>query len=156
MVMLNKITGYGQIKSAGSVKNRSSTSSVGSFADLLAASSADDTPPVAQMADVGATSAVAGMLALQEITEEEVRRKKLAQHGHNMLESLENLKYRLLEGQLSASDLLAMNNQLLIKRQYVTDPALMDIIDDIELRLAVELAKIETAMRNSEQGEVDF
>ena len=35
--------------------------------------------------------------------------------------------------------------QLLNQREYINDPRLIEIIDDIELRAAVELAKLEMA-----------
>lgn len=146
--MLNKITGYGSVKSAGSVKRRSSVAGVKSFSELMESAAADEAAAVTQLSDVAATAAVNNMLSLQEVSEEDARRKKLAQQGNNMLESLEKLRKQLLTGAVPTHTLQELSRQLSVKKQSVSDPALTALIDDIELRVAVELAKLEKAVQD--------
>ncbi len=148
--MLTKITEYGSVKSAGGTKARRNASSVGSFADLLDAAGAGDDASVGALSDVAAPSAVGGMLSLQEVAEEEGRRKKLVSQGHSMLDTLDELRHRLIEGRIPGHMLADLGQEILAKKQTVTDPALVDIIEDIEIRLAVELAKLELAARGSD------
>lgn len=146
-VMLNKITGYGSVKSTGNVKRRGGTSPVKPFSELLAAAETDDTAAVSSLSNVAATSAISNMLLLQEISDEDVRRRKLAQQGKNMLDELENLRGDLLMGIIPVGRLQGLARQLSIQKQEVADPKLAAIIDDIELRVAVELAKLEMAAK---------
>lgn len=143
--MLTKVTRYGSVKSTGAAKKTGSSSAVGNFSELLEAASIDGTAPVTQLSDVAAASAVSNMLSLQEISDEDVRRKKLVQQGKNMLDVLENLRQQLLIGHIPAHTLQDLNRQLSIRKQSISDPRLMEILEDIELRVAVELAKLEQA-----------
>lgn len=144
--MLNKVTGYGQVKSTTQTKGRSSVSATRSFADLLAASEAGDAASVESLSGPNAAASLAGMLAIQEVSDEEIRRKRAAvRRGHDMLESLESLRHALLEGRIPPQQLRELERHLSDQRQQFTDPALQEVLDDIELRVAVELAKIETA-----------
>lgn len=143
--MLGKITGYGSVKSASNVKRRGNVSSAKSFSELLAATGAEETAAVSSLNDVAAASAINNMLSLQEISGEDVRRRKLAQQGKNMLDELENLRRDLLIGAIPGERLQGLARQLSIQKQQVADPRLAALIDDIELRVAVELAKLEMA-----------
>ncbi len=147
--MLNKITGYGPVKSTGTTKKTGGTAAAGAFASLLGLSDTEETASASQLSDVSATSALSGMLALQEISEDEIKRRKVVQQGNNMLDTLENLRRQLLAGGIPADTLIAMSRQLSIQRQQVADPKLMEVMDEIELRLAVELAKLESAFHNT-------
>lgn len=144
--MLNKITGYSPIKSGSGVKKTTHASGVKSFAELLDVGGSEEPAGISSLSDIAATSAVGNMLALQEITEEDLRRKKLTQQGSNMLETLEKLRQQLLIGAIPLHTLVDLKRQLSIHKQGVTDPRLTAIIEDIELRVAVELAKLEMAV----------
>jgi len=147
--MLNKITGYGSVKSAETTKRAGKTAASGVFSTLLGLTETEETTPTTQLSDVAATTAIGNMLALQEISEDDIKRRKLVQQGKNMLDELENLRRGLLMGTIPSSMLQALARQLSIQKQQVVDPKLMEIIDDIELRVAVELAKLENAFEGS-------
>jgi len=147
-----KITGFGSITSTTSTSKKRGVSQTGSFADVLAATEGSDIGPAGGVGDVAATSALNNLLALQEISEEDVRRRKLAQQGNNMLDVLEKLRQQLLIGTLPHHILLDLSRQLSIQKQLVDEPELNDIIEDIELRTAVELAKLEQAMQKPDNN----
>jgi hypothetical protein len=148
--MLNKITGYGPVKSAGTTKKTSGTAASSAFSSLLGLSDAEGAAPPTQLSDVSATSAIGNMLALHEISEEDIKRRKVMQQGKNMLDTLENLRRQLLMGEIPAHTLVELGRQLSVQRQQVMDPKLMEVMDEIELRVAVELAKLESAfLRNT-------
>jgi len=87
--------------------------------------------------DVGGIDA---LLALQAVEDPTFARKKAVKRGHDLLDGLERIKTDLLVGQISESRLDNMLN-LVTKARGNLDPALDSIIDDIELRVRVELAK---------------
>ncbi len=140
-----KITGFNTINSNSGVNKRRGVGNAGGFADLLASSETSETTTTNATSDVAATSALSNLLALQEISEEDVHRRKLMQHGNNMLDSLEKLRRQVLGGAVSQHTLQDISRQLSIHKQTVMDPKLTEIIEDIELRTAVELAKLEMA-----------
>ena len=144
-----KVSGFDPIKPAGGAKRTSASSASGGvrFADLLALAASEEAPPPVAASDVGATAALSNLLAMQEITEEEVRRKKLMQQGRNMLDSLENLRHQLLMGQVPMHTLRDIARNIAVQKQFVSDPKLMELMADIELRAAVELAKLEMAAK---------
>ncbi|MFT6659585.1 flagellar assembly protein FliX [Maritalea sp.] len=87
--------------------------------------------------DVGGIDA---LLALQAVEDPTFARKKSIKRGHDLLDSLEQIKTDLLVGQISESRLDNMLNMVKKARNNV-DPSLDSIIDNIELRVRVELAK---------------
>lgn len=142
-----KINETGYAKPAGGVKKRGSVTSVGGFSDLLDVGGSD-APGAPSLSDVSATAALNNLLALQEISEEDIQRRKLQQQGNNMLDSLENLRSQLLSGVVPLATLQDLDRQLFIQKQFVSDPRLNEIIADIELRVAVERAKLQAAARH--------
>lgn len=88
--------------------------------------------------DVGSIDA---LLALQAVEDPTFAKKKSIKRGHDLLDGLENMKTDLLVGRVSESRLENMLN-LVKKARSKSDPALDGIIDEIELRVRVELAKL--------------
>ena len=131
---------------------RDGTSSVGSFSDFLSAASTEGSSAASEAADVAATAGLTNLLALQEISEEERKRERLVKQGKNMLESLEKLRQQLLIGEIPAHMLNELSTSLAEQKEATADPHLMLLIEDIELRVAVELAKLE--MSFASQAEI--
>jgi hypothetical protein len=140
-----KISGYGNIRPGSGSKKTDKTSSSSSFADILALSETDEKDATVPVSDVAATSALSNLLSLQEISEEDIKRKRLVQQGQNMLDTLEKLRQQLLIGAIPGHMLQDLSRQLSIEKQMTNDPAMNNVIEEIELRLAVELAKLEVA-----------
>lgn len=88
--------------------------------------------------------AINPFLALQEVSEEESRRQKSMQQGKQSLDMLDMLRREILTGQTSSQTIKRMQTQVdNIRANTPPDPKLQEIMGDIELRLAVEAAKLE-------------
>jgi hypothetical protein len=144
-----KVDAYGNIKNTSAAKKRVGVSSGSDFSSLLSLAESDETSHAAKLSDIAAASPLSGMLALQEVSEEEIRRKKLIKQGESMLDSLEQLRRKLLLGPLPMDVLHNIRHNLSLQRQSVADPHLIAIMDEIELRTAVELAKLEMAIAST-------
>ena len=145
-----KITEFSAVRNISSPRRRGKTSETSSnFADFLDVGSADETAHAAQLSDVAGSAAVGNMLVLQEISEEEIERKKLIKKGKNLIDTLDGLRQQLLIGSVPLSTLHQLKQQLSVQKQMTSDPRLLALIDDIELRAAVELAKLEMAVAAS-------
>ena len=83
------------------------------------------------------------LLALQEVGDEPSNRKRQIQHGFNIVEHLDQIRIGLLEGKISESVLNNLDDLINSWREADTDNQLKELIDEIELRAAVELAKLE-------------
>jgi hypothetical protein len=99
------------------------------------------------VAGLNATSSLAAvdaLLALQETAGAEdstsAPRRAMAR-GEQMLDILDDIKLSILSGQLPRTKLSRLLNVVEGQQAQVRDPALADILDHIELRARVELAK---------------
>jgi hypothetical protein len=87
-----------------------------------------------------------GLLALQGVSEEEGRRRKALQQSKLAVDVLDGLRRDLLMNRVSPELLRRMEQQLeQIKQQKSQNPTLVPLLEEVELRLAVEKAKLELA-----------
>lgn len=119
------------------VSGRSTTvSSSGTF-QIAQGAPAPESRPVATVAP---TTSIDALLALQAAEDPRARRRKLIRRGNQLMDALDGLRTDLLAGKLSDGRL----NQLMAVMSQArerAEPGLDALIDDIELRARVELAK---------------
>lgn len=117
----------------------------GEFGDFLSA--AEEAEQASGAGPAAAPREVTGLnplLSLQEVSEEEIRRQRSLQQGKQSVDILEQLRREILTGQTTPAMILKMQDQVeQLRRNAAPDPRLQEIMDDIELRLAVEAAKLE-------------
>ena len=99
---------------------------------------------VAGPSGVVGVSALSALLGAQEVEEdgERASRRKLAQRGADILDKLEEIRRDILAGGVPRERLENLAQSLHQRRAHVSDPRLIEIIDEIELRAAVEIAKL--------------
>ena len=87
--------------------------------------------------------AVDSILAVQEVSDAtEERSRGLAKgYGDAVLDRLDELRHDLLTGAVSRDRLAGLARTMRAQRRTSTDPRLNEIIDEIELRAEVEIAK---------------
>lgn len=91
-------------------------------------------------AAVAPATSLDALLALQAVEDPLLKKKKLVRRGVQLLDTLDEMKADLLSGRVSESRL----NQLMAvlgQAREKADPRLDALLDDIELRARVELAK---------------
>ncbi|GAB4525623.1 MAG: flagellar assembly protein FliX [Roseibium sp.] len=99
---------------------------------------------VVQSSQTAGGAAIQGMdalLALQEVDERAERRSRAARHGHSLLDTLESVRADLLSG-LVSEDRLELLERQIAKRPQSGDPRIDSVLEEIELRVKVELAKL--------------
>ena len=88
------------------------------------------------------TANIDALLALQGIEEEPAeRRKRSVQRGKRALDVLDDLKLRLLSGNLDSATVLRLRDAAANLKSSSGDPGLDSVLSEIELRVEVELAK---------------
>ncbi len=121
----------------GKSSSSDKTSFINHLSSAMAASEADETTSAA------ATVGVAGILGIQaaeEATERE-NRKKAIDYGDDVLADLDDLRMGLITGRYSKAQLERLSANLQHRRDNIQDEKLIKILDDIDLRAQVELAK---------------
>lgn len=138
-----KVSGVGGAKGVSSGKKaKKSPASGAEFADQLreAAGVSESTGPV----DTAAVAGVDNILAVQatgDATEE--RQRKLArQYGEDLLDRLDRIRRDLLAGAIPKENLANLAQQMRAQRKRTDDPKLNGILEEIELRAEVEIAKL--------------
>ena len=99
-----------------------------------------------------ATSSLAAidtLIALQEVPDALAGKAKAARRGRDMLDLLEDIRDGLLLGGISRETLNRLLQLVNVKREEFVDPGLSALLDDIELRARVELAKFQFADANA-------
>jgi hypothetical protein len=89
------------------------------------------------------TLSVNSLLSLQEMPTSTEGRSKGIQRAEGLIEHLEAIRHGLLLGHISKDRLGRIIKALAAEREKNLDPGLIQVINDIELRAKVELAKLE-------------
>jgi hypothetical protein len=108
------------------------------FADAVAGEA-----PATPAATPSTPAAVDGLFALQEVADELSGRRRAAARGTALLDRLDELRLGLLSGTLPRAQLEALRQLAREHGPTTDDPKLAAILSDIELRVAVELAKLD-------------
>ena len=84
------------------------------------------------------------LLAIQMAGDDEEQeiRKILLKRGKNLIEKLEEIRDGLLLGSISRESLINISRMVKERRYESAEPRLKEIMDEIELRVEVELAKL--------------
>jgi len=138
-----RITGPAKSTPSESKKTKkASGSSDGAFA------SAVENAGQSESAGGGAASApvaaVDSLLELQAEDDDAQSRSKGLQRAGEMLDLLEEVRRGLLIGAIPKAKLEQLSALARSEREGFTDPRLGELLDEIELRAEVELAKLET------------
>lgn len=145
-----KVSGPGSSKSTGSVKKTGATkradgASGKAFSDTLSqVSGVSGASDVDQAQAVQAPQSVEALLALQEANPDDpqTQRQRAVQWGTEVLDTLEQLRMDLLMGRVPEARLRRILGLIRTQQEVASDPALKSLLDDIEIRAAVEMAKL--------------
>ena len=111
------------------------------FADHLGRAPESGVGQVVAQPSVGA---VGTMLGLQEVAnaDRDAARNRARKHGSEVLDHLDAVRLGILDGSLSRDRLLALARLLRLRRPDTGDPELEALVQAIELRAHVEIAKL--------------
>lgn len=82
-------------------------------------------------------------LSLQEVGGASLGRSRGLARGTKLLDLLDGIRHGFLTGTIPADRLSALLGAVKAERDHVADPRLAQILDEIERRAAVELAKLD-------------
>ncbi len=142
-----QIEGPRQIQKSGKTDKPGQTAQTGSFGQMLGTSGASGPSGTAA---ASATASVGGVFMLQTETDAERKRRKMAvARGQDALGLLDTVARALLSGDVTTDHLARLKTLAGNQLEMVADPKLAAILDEIEIRLAVETAKLEKAAESA-------
>lgn len=143
LFMVEKVGYTRPVSTTKPVKKAGSVAATG-FADALAAAEGVGAVEAAEATtSIAPVGALGGLLGAQEVDEREARRRKEVKRGKLTLDVLSNLRDALLIGSLPYSTIRQLEQLVAQERAETNDPTLTAILNEIEVRAAVELAKLE-------------
>lgn len=139
-----KIEGPSKTQSASGSKKSGKVESEGSFEDFIASA-----PQKAQGAAVtGSIARVDALLSVQgaESPTERAARKRMVGRSEVVLHELDRLRHSILTGTMTLGQVIDIADVVASHRERVTDPKLTAILDEIDLRAQIEIAKARKAL----------
>ncbi len=114
-----------------------------SFTDHLAPASRPSSKADAS-GDAGAVAALTSILSVQEVEGEansDQQMRRLIQWGEDILDQLDKIRHDLLMGAIPLERLSGLAQAMRDRKTKISDPCLLSLINEIELRAEVEIAK---------------
>ncbi len=106
---------------------------------------AREAAPTAMTSATAAVASLDALLALQETYNPLERRRRAVTRAGRMLDMLDEMKLAILDGDVSGDALERLRGAASEARSGTDDPRLEAVLDEIETRAAVELAKRDMA-----------
>lgn len=132
---VNGLTGPSATQGSRSAKGAASGFSLAGSSGASSTSAAQAASSMSGVADVGA------LMALQGVEDPTERRRRAIRRGGGLLDRLDELKLALLSGEAGEGALERLSRTIREERPVDDDPGLTSLLDQIDLRAAVELAK---------------
>ena len=140
-----KVRGPGSTQGPSKAKKTSDASATdGSFGAMLSggAEQAAATTNTQSIAQVDALLAIQGA----EDPTQGASKQRMRHRANTLLNALDTLRDSLLGGTLTVGDMIDVADVVASHREKITDPGLTSIMDEIDLRAQVELAKMRVAL----------
>lgn len=141
-----KIDGPGSTQKTGATKKTGSKGTSGaSFGGLLGTDEASES---AHAAASNVIARVDVLLAAQSAEDpaERASRGRMTKRGGDILGQLDKLRLGMLTGTLTVGNLLDIADVVASHRERIGDPQLAGILDEIDLRAQIEIAKMKMAL----------
>lgn len=146
-----KINETGRTSQTGKAKksDKTKTQGDGTFGELIG-DGAQETQ------SAGASQAMARVDSLLDVQASEdpaerAARQRMQQRAHSILDELENIRVSLLTGTLTVGQMLNVADIVASHREKISDPRLVEIMDEIDLRAQVEIAKMRKSLDDQEK-----
>lgn len=135
-----KVSGPG---STSSVSSKRRTGKAGADGFSVETAKAGNSGQAAATGGASALTSVDAILALQGVGDFTQARKQATERALSLLDVLDDLKLALLEGGIPRARLVKLMDLLQSRREATNDNRLEAVLDEVETRAAVELAKLE-------------
>lgn len=140
-----KIDGPGKTQQTSQTQRKGKTSGAGgAFGDFMT----DGTSESSAAATTHSIAHIDTLLAVQEADDPAQRaaRKRMTERADTLLDELEKMRLGLLTGSLTIGHVIDIADVVAAHREKIMDPRLTAILDEIDMRAQIEMAKIRMSM----------
>lgn len=111
---------------------------------------ADAAQKANQTAATQSIAKVDALLSVQAVEDptERAARQRMRSRGDKILRQLDHIRLGILTGNLTLGQVLDIADVVASHRETITDPNLTSILDEIDLRAQIEIAKMKKALNN--------
>ena len=117
----------------------------------MSAGSASESAPTSAPQSMTAVDALLAVQATEDPTEKAAR-KRMVGRADNVLDELDNLHMAVLRGNVSMQHMMNIADMVSKHKERVVDKELAALLEEIDLRAQVELAKMRKALDQSTQS----
>lgn len=120
------------------------SASDGDFSDMVAGGAKES----GQVTTTQSIAKVDALLALQGAEDPAVKAKRarMQRRSKNILDELDRVRMAMLSGQVTVGNMINIADVVASHREKIDDPLLTNIMDEIDLRAQVELAKMRVVL----------
>lgn len=139
-----KVSSTGGVGAAGPSRAKSSGgASSFSLPSVNAASGAASTASVGGLSGVGSVDALLALQAAGALGDPLERKKRAVRRADHILDILGEVRIALIDGDIPQATLANLQRAIREQRDQTDDPRLEGVLNEIETRAAVELAKLQ-------------
>lgn len=144
-----KIQGPGRTQGPSKTSGKDKVSGDSSFGDMVSSG----TQEAATTQNTQSIAQVDALLAIQGAEDPTARaaKKRMRQRSGDILDGLEKIKMAMLGGTLTVGHMIDIADVVASHREKIEDPGLTAIMDEIDLRAQVELAKMRASLDAQEK-----
>lgn len=134
---------------SGTKKTGGASRADGSFEDFIASApkSTSSAAPTQSIARVDALLAVQGA----ETATERAAKKRVRERGEDILKELDKLRHSILTGSMTLGQVIDIADVVASHREKISDPKLTAILDEVDMRAQIEVAKARKALESAEK-----
>jgi class II flagellar assembly regulator FliX len=136
-----KVAGNSRVQTPATRK-ASAKSGAGSGFSVASATVSTSSESTAGISNASPVVTVDALLAIQEVPNEREGKRQAVKYGREMLDILDEVRMGILSGAVPKNRLTQLVKLVENRRDKFVDPKLADVLDEIELRARVELAKL--------------
>lgn len=104
---------------------------------------------ITEQKNINLVSNVNPFIYLNEVNEEEKEKEILEEYGSRIINSLDEIRLSLLNGEIEPEYLINLKKTIDKLDHKFSDPRIHNIIQEIQMRAEIEIAKIEMNMVNN-------
>lgn len=136
-----KVSGPRNISGPSGAGKASKSAPVSGFTPQTPVDRSAAAEQVGSVAETTPVGSIDALMALQGADLDQSAQEQATERAFSLLDRLDDLKIALLEGTLPRETLERLVQTLQSERSKTNDPELESMLDEVELRAAVELAK---------------
>lgn len=133
-------------KTSKTDKAKKSGKADGTFGAMVASAS-KEAAGVAASQSIAKVDALLAVQGAEDPTERAARRR-MRERGDQVLRQLDHLRLGVLTGDLTIGQVIDIADVVASHREKITDPELTAVLDEIDLRAQIEIAKMRKAMNS--------